>query len=56
MYISSELSEPIRLQGAYMPKDEVKELVERIKLAASNANKGFVIQEMNEEDKSEKIS
>ena len=56
LYISSELSEPIRLQGAYMPKNEVKELVERIKLASTNINRGFVIQELNEEDKSEKIS
>lgn len=56
LYISSELSKPIRLQGAYMSESEVKELVERIKLAAANANKGFVIQELNEEDKSEKIS
>lgn len=56
LYISSELSQPIRLQGAYMPKNEVKELIERIKLASTNISRGFVIQELNEEDKSAKIS
>ena len=44
------------MQGAYIPKHEVKELVERIKLASTYSNKGFVIQELNEEDKSMKIS
>lgn len=47
LYKSSEESDPIYLQGAYMYPDKVKQIVERIKSAEHDMGNKFVIPELD---------
>lgn len=50
LYTSGDFPTPVQLQGAFMEENEVKGLVERIKVANSNICSKFVIQEVDDSE------